>query len=256
MVSNLFSYIFVITCLAIQSLLLMSKFYYAAPFFPLALGALLVFWKWPEISFLLFVFVIPFEGLFAGHSIFTGAKILGGLLLCIVLLRVFTRQISLQQLRSPLVYPLFVFVFFSVLSCIFSDYPGQIPAYIRQLLTALAVCFITLGIGNRINLLHLSRSIVVSISITAAIALSMTTTIADGRAVGFLTDPNYFALLLLCAIPLAIYLIIHDRPRWYRIGWILLLIVLLSAFQKTMSRSGSLVLMAILFSWPATMRIF
>jgi O-antigen ligase len=116
----------------------------------------------------------------------------------------------------------------------------------KQLLTAISVFYIALAIKSEVKPLHLIRVIVISVAITALLALMESERTEGGRAVGLLTDPNYFALLLTFATPFAIYLLIHEKLLFFRVFGFISLAVILVAFEKTLSRSGLVVLVLVI----------
>lgn len=235
-------------CFIVQLLLLSWDQCFIAPIIPMTVFAGLLLYRSPEIGLLCLAFIIPFEGIFSKAPSFTGAKLIGLSLILICTVKIITRQISLNNLRTRLNVPIFFLLFFFYLSSVFTQYNGFSYDTMRQLLTGVIIFFITLLLGDRINFRQLARIIVTSVAITAVIAiLSIGDSSVEGRAIGLLTDPNVFALLLVNAIPLSIYLILFEPGKIRKIFWGLLFLVMLIAFQKTMSRSGLLVLLFLFF---------
>ncbi|OUS24614.1 hypothetical protein A9Q99_23880 [Gammaproteobacteria bacterium 45_16_T64] len=225
--------------------LLTTKFFFLAPGLPLALIGLIVLYRYPEYGVLALAFLVPLEGLFAGNKLFTGAKFIGAALILIVGLKLIRKEIPLSEMKTPLWWPIGLLVFAFSVSSVWSLYPELSTHSLRQLVTAISIFFITLGIKSRINIQWLMITVVISVSITAFLALVSGAHTVEDRAIGLLTDPNYFALLLITAVPMCIHLLLQDRRRIVKLGWAALLLLILFAFQKTLSRSGVVVLVIV-----------
>ncbi|MDX5298102.1 MAG: O-antigen ligase family protein, partial [Gammaproteobacteria bacterium] len=68
----------------------------------------------------------------------------------------------------------------------------------------------------------------------------------DGRSVGLLADPNYFALLIVVATPLALLLLRQERHRLVQLFWLIPLGIMAAGLMKTESRSAIVVLLLVL----------
>ncbi|MBL4608041.1 MAG: O-antigen ligase family protein, partial [Pseudomonadales bacterium] len=226
------------TCIAV----LTSSVFYIAPAIPIAFIALLTLYKRPEYGLLALVFFVPLEGVFAGNKLFTGPKLIGIALIAIVSIKLLRKELPISNMRSALWWPIMALILAFSLSSVFSPYSSVSIQSLKQLLTAISLFYITLAIKDQVKPLHLARVIVVSVSITAFFALLESKQSIDGRAIGLLTDPNYFALLLTTAIPFATFLLIHEKSTVLKLLWSISLIVILVAFEKTLSRSGLVVL--------------
>lgn len=233
-------------CLAIICIItLLSKYYFLAPAIPVLVIALLWLYKSPEHGLLALIFFVPLEGLFAGNGLFTAPKMIGIALLVIVSIRLLCKQAPISNLRTPLWYPILFLVLAFGIGTVLSPYPGTSLQSFKQLLTAVSIFYITLSIKDRLNPVYLARVIVISVGATALIALIESDQAKEGRAIGLLTDPNYFALLLTFAIPLAVYLAIYEKMLVARLLFFILLGTFLVAFEKTFSRSGLVVLVLV-----------
>ncbi len=221
---------------------LTTPYYFVAPAIPLAILGLLVLYRFPELGILALAFLVPLEGLFAGNKLFTGAKLIGVALLGIATLKLLRRKIPVTTLKTPLWWPIGLLLFVFLMSSFYSPYPELSRNSVRQLVTALTIFYIALTFKDLINIKMLMRAIVISVTITALMALVSSEHTVEDRAIGLLTDPNYFAQLLTTAIPLALYLIFYERSLLLRLSWTAALIIILMAFQKTLSRSGVVVL--------------
>ena len=235
-----------LTFFSAQLFFLGSKYFILAPAIPLGFAAVYFIYKYPEIGLLLFIFSVPFEGLFEDNKLVTGTKAIGYLLVAVVLIKLFFRQIRVN-LHPFLLFSVLSLLLFAALSTLFSRNPELSTPFFRQFITAMTVGFLAATLGNRLNLPLLARTISLSVGITSCVTIIKSRGMPDERAIGFLSDPNFFALLILGAVPLALYLTFHEHKILLRIFWAAVTIVMMVAFEKTMSRSGILILLAALF---------
>lgn len=234
-------------CFAAQGLLLFTDYFFIAPMLPLSILAGIILYRYPQGGLLLLTFIIPFEGIFAGNKLFTGAKLIATALILIGVVKILMQQIPLSRLKNPLSWPIFLLLCCFLISSLFSSYPGISVQALRKLVTAMAIFYLVIIFYHELNLIHLARAVVAGVASTAAIALAMGSTDDTQRAIGLMEDPNFFALLLICATPLVLYLILFDATKLHRVVWGGLFLIMLTAFEKTMSRSGLLILVATLF---------
>ncbi|MDX1695798.1 MAG: O-antigen ligase family protein [Ketobacteraceae bacterium] len=244
-------YIAGLSLMAVCGVALTTPYYFVAPLIPLSLLGMLVLYRFPQWGLLALAFLVPLEGLFAGNNLFTGAKLIGIALIGIASLKILRREIPLETLKTPLWYPIILLIFVFFMSSAYSPYPQLSNTTLRQLVTAISVFYIALTLKNHIDLVMLMRVIVVSVAITAFLPLISSEHTVEERAIGLLTDPNYFALLLTTAIPMALYLCFYERYRLLKLVWIGALALILLAFQKTLSRSGIVILVIsfMLLAW-------
>ncbi|MBV1920736.1 MAG: O-antigen ligase family protein, partial [Pseudomonadales bacterium] len=237
---------FYVVCAALLmglcGILLTTKYFIVAPAIPVALLGFLLLYRYPEYGVILLAFLVPLEGLFAGNKLFTGSKFIGVALIAIIIVKLLTREIAFKQLKTPLWWPILLLVFAFSISSAWSPYPELSIHSLRQLITAISIFFITLGLKDRISIVHFMKAIVISVAITAFLALVSGSHTLEDRAIGLLTDPNYFALLLTTAMPLVVYLILQKQHVVMKLAWCALLVLILITFQKTLSRSGVVVL--------------
>lgn len=239
---GLFFVVCTVLLMGLCSILLTTKYFIIAPAIPVALIGFLLLYRYPEYGVILMAFLVPLEGLFAGNKLFTGSKFVGVALIAIILVKLLLKEIPFKQLKTPLWWPILLLVFAFSISSAWSPYPELSMHSLRQLITAISIFFITLGLKDKISITHFMKAVVVSVAITAFLALVSGSHSLEDRAIGLLTDPNYFALLLTTAIPLVVYLILKDQHVVMKLVWCALLIIILIAFQKTLSRSGVVVL--------------
>ena len=224
-------------------LLLVSPHPYLAPLAIPGVLALAVLYRRPAWGVLGLVALVPLEGLFAESGGITASKLLGLALIAIVALQLLLHQLPGARLRSNLWPLLLLFLGCYLLSLLFSSHTGLSLLHLRQLAVGLVLFAITLLLCRDLDLLMLARLVALSVAGTCVVALVSTSHQVAGRATGLLTDPNYFALLITFAFPLALLLLLR-APRWpQRLFWLLLLILLLAGLGQTGSRSGLLVLL-------------
>ncbi|MDV7212089.1 O-antigen ligase family protein [Azotobacter beijerinckii] len=227
-------------------LLLASPYPYLAPLALPALAGLALLYRKPVWGLLVLVALVPFEGLFAaagGGGGVTANKLLGLALIAIAGLQLLLRQLPAQRLRSNLWPVLLAFLACYLLSLAFSSDLGLSLQHLRQFAVGLVLFALSVLLGRDLDLPALARAVVLSVASTCVVALASASHQPDGRAIGLLSDPNYFALLLSVAFPLALLLTLR-APRWPpRLFWLAQLVLLLAALGRTGSRSGLLVVL-------------
>lgn len=100
-------------CFILQVILLKGEYYIIAPAIPLALVGMFLLYL-SQMGLLLLAFVIPFEGLFEGNNLFTGAKLIGIALILVCGVEILFQKVPLSRLKTNLSWPVFalIFVFF------------------------------------------------------------------------------------------------------------------------------------------------
>ncbi|WP_349572978.1 O-antigen ligase family protein [Azotobacter salinestris] len=241
-------------------LLLASPQPFLAPLALPGLAVLVALYRQPVWGLLLMLALVPFEGLFsaadaagdgAGGGGFTLNKLLGLALIAIAGLQLLLRQLPAQRLRSNLWPLMLAFLACYLLSLAFSIHSGLSLQHLRQLVVGLVLFALAVLFGRDLDLPTLARVLVLSVATTCVIALLSNAGPPDARAIGLLADPNYFALLISIAFPLALLLAVR-APRWpQRLFWLALLALLLAALARTGSRSGLLVVLltALMAAW-------
>lgn len=221
-------------------LLLASPWPFLAPFVVLGLVGLAVLYRRPAWGLLGICALVPFEGMFKDSSL-SGAKLLGGSLALIMLVKLIMRQTPEARLSSNLWRALLPFLFFLFLSLLYSENIGLSLSNLRELAVGFVLFFVTLLIGREMNLLMLCRLLSLSVAATCVIALYSAKYQVGGRAIGLLQDANYFALLIAMAIPVAILFVMRSHHWLIRLFWIGVTVILMAGMTKTDSRSGLLV---------------
>lgn len=228
---------------AVTGGLLLSPFYFLAPMAPLGIIGFLVLYRYPQLGVLGLIFFVPLEGLFAGNKLFTGSKLVGIAMIGIVGLRLLLGHTAMQNLKSRQWIAIAVLLGVFLLSSLFSPYPALSQEMVKDLVTAVIIFVIAIAVGDQLKARHLMMALSLSVAITAALSLFSDDYALQGRATGLMTDPNYFALLLVTAIPFTLYLVLHSRWAVVKAFWLVLMALDLVALQKTLSRSGLLVLL-------------
>ncbi|GAB3379650.1 O-antigen ligase family protein [Azotobacter armeniacus] len=231
-------------------LLLASPYPYLAPLALPAFVVLAALYRHPVWGLLVMVALVPFEGLFsptaAGGSEGGGLplnKLLGLALIAIAGLQLLLRQLPAQRLRSSLWPVLSAFLACYLLSLAFSSHLGLSLQHLRQFAVGLVLFVLSVLFGRDLDLPTLARVVVLSVASTCVVALVSTSHQPASRAIGLLADPNYFALLISVAFPLALLLVVR-APRWpQRLFWLAQLVLLLAGLGRTGSRSGLLVVL-------------
>lgn len=237
-----FVYLILAAFVAATFILIDTPFIILAPAIPIALiGGILMF-RYPGWGVVLVAFFVPLEGLFADSKYFTASKLLGAALIGIAFLQLMTKNRSIDTIHSRLWLPIGALFLVFLVSSMFSVYPALGPNVIRQLAVAIAIFALAIIFRKEIPFERLFEALVLSTAVTAVVALAGNTTSEDNRAIGLMTDPNYFAMLLTTATPMAIFLIIKSRFLLFKLFWLGMLALLMLAFVKTFSRSGLLVL--------------
>jgi O-antigen ligase len=217
--------------------LLLSPVPYLAPLVGPALIALGVLYKHPSWGILGLIVMVPVEGLFPQGSTMTGAKLVGYALIGVVALQLLLRQLPEHRLRSNLWTLLLPFLGCYLLSLLYSQHVSLSMESLRQLSVGLSLFVLTLLLFQELDLSWLARLAVLSVAASGLVALDNIDP-ATGRSLGLLSDPNYFALLLDFAMPLALLLALQARRAWLRLLWLGVLGILLLGLIKTGSRSG------------------
>ncbi|MEK6672490.1 MAG: O-antigen ligase family protein [Nitrospirota bacterium] len=221
----------------------------------LAILALFLLGRFPEIGYYAIVFMIPF-GAFRGAAPWVIAFALTALTLFQFLLN---KRIT-DRLKSSLWIWFFVLYAVSAFSAVISAYPET--AYHELNLLASAYIFIAL------NLVYLSYKsfsktlpavLIISISIGAFLGtiahyfeipfLAHTIgTGVDPRAVGAATDPNNFSLMLIFSMPLLVHWFFSAKRPAEKLFVVLVVFMNIYGIVLTYSRGGAIVfLITLLF---------
>jgi O-antigen ligase len=204
-----------------------------------------------EILLLLLAAALPWEGALGYPSdAVSVVKILGVLLFVAWLARALATGAPLRV--SPTLAWAGVFMFAVLLSLLFSRDPAQ--SVFDSLRYALFVVFffLVLQLTETIDdVRRVMRVVVLSCTTAAAVGVYGFIALDLERAAGPIADPNDFAYLMVCALPLACYLLAEEKGR--RLLWGTCCLLLIAGTLATLSR-GALVGLAALAPWAIMTR--
>jgi len=179
-------------------------------------------------------------------------KILGVLLFIAWLMRALVRSEPLRV--SPTLGWAGFFMFAVLLSVLFSPDPAESVFDALRYALFVVFFFLMLQLTQTIDeVRRVVRVVVLSCTVAAVVGLYGFIALDLERAAGPIYDPNDFAYLMVCALPLACYLLATEKRR--RLVWAICCTLLIGATLATLSR-GALVGLAALAPWGiATRRI-
>ncbi len=231
---------------------------FAAAMWPLwtlaGLGVLaLVLMTLMKVEFLLLALAatLPWENALAWPSeTISVVKILGVLLFLAWLLRAMARQEPLKV--SPALGWAGFFLFAVLLSTLFAPNPADSVFDALRYLLFVIFFFLVLQLTHTIeDVRRVVRVFVLSCTVAAGWGLYGFIALNLERAAGPIEDPNDFAYLMVCALPLACYLLTEQKSR--RVIWATCCVLLTAATLATLSR-GALVGLAALAPWAVLTR--
>lgn len=226
----------------------------------LALMALIVLGRFPQLGFFALVFMIPldaFTELIAVHSTLTIPKFLGAGIVIVTLSVILTRKKWPDTVRSNLWPALFALLIVCSLSMLFSEFMLTVFGNVRKLFVAMLFFSLTLVFvdSEKIFRTILPKVIVFSAALGAALSilgsifkiswLVMTVdpdSEAITRATGASTDPNMFSLMILFSIPLVVNLVFGAKAWKKRLFWGVIFLMEIVTVILTYSRSTALVM--------------
>ena len=235
---------FIAGLLFIGSAVMLATPYAAfAPGLVLALAGFAVLWGRPVLGVIGLAALVSLEGAFPGQPLLSGAKLIGGASLAIVAVQLVLRKIPADRLGGNIWRPLLLFLAVYVTSFAASIDFDASSIHARQLIVGMVLLVVTLATRDRLDFSLLAKAIVIPTTATCALTLAVFARNVDGRAVGLMSDPNYFALLLAFALPLAFMLAIDERRLVPRAFWLGSIGLMAAGTVASDSRSGFLVMM-------------
>ena len=215
----------------------------------------------PVSGFYLIVFLIPYSayrGFLEGYRFLTVSKLVGVLLVGIIFITYFLREKSLARLKSRSWITLFVLAAVSIISALLSPYLSTSVDLLRNLITVYLFFGLTLVLIDRECFVNsLPMVIIVSAAISAGLSLAgyflhvpgFTMDITDDnmrRGIGAAGNPNHFASMVIFSLPLAAHKIFQAKTVIRRLIFLGVFAINFFAVIFTFSRSGALVLFAVL----------
>jgi O-antigen ligase len=206
-----------------------------------------------EALLLVLVAALPWEGLLAYPTESVSAvKVLGVLLFGAWIVRALVRAEPLRL--SPALAWAALLAFAVGLSLLLSPNPADGIADSLRYGLFIVFFFLVLQLTHTAtDVRRIVRVMVLSSTLAAGWGLYGFIVLGLDRAAGPISDPNDFAYLMVCVLPLAAYLMGSDRHR--RVLWAFCSLLLLGATLATLSR-GALIGLAALAPWAiATRRV-
>jgi putative inorganic carbon (HCO3(-)) transporter len=206
-----------------------------------------------DLLLLVLVAALPWEGALAypTESV-TAVKLLGVLLFVAWILRALVRSEPLRV--SPVLGWVGLLGLAVGLSLLLAPDPSQ--SVFDALRYALFIVFFFLILQlthTSADVRRIVRVMVLSSSLAACWGLYGLIVLGISRAAGPISDPNDFAYLMTCVLPLAGYLLVSERRR--RVLWAICCLVLLSGALGTLSRGALVGLSAVVLWGLVTRRI-
>jgi O-antigen ligase len=113
---------------------------------------------------------------------------------------------------------------------------------LRQLVTAVTLFALVIVFEDQLRISIAARAIAILVTAPCIAAFIVDTGSAENsRTAGFLEDPNFFAMLIVMALPLTIALCAVERDRYRKIAWGLAASAQFVALVQSSSRSGLVV---------------
>jgi O-antigen ligase len=204
-----------------------------------------------EAVLLVLVAALPWEGALAYPTEEVSAvKVLGVLLFAAWLVRALVQPTPLRV--SPALGWAGLLGLAVALSLLFAPDPAE--SVLAALRYALFIIFFFLVLQlttTAEQVRRILRVMVISTAAAAAWGLYNFLVVGLDRAGGPIEDPNDFAYLMICVLPLAVFLLVSERRR--RLLWTVCCLLLLGATFATLSR-GALVGLAALAPWAVVTR--
>lgn len=235
---------FIAGLLFLSSAIMLATPYAAfTPGFVVALAGFAVVWRRPVLGVIGLAALVSLEGAFPGQPLLSGAKLVGGATLAVVVIHLILRKIPIERIGGGIWRPLLAFLAIYIISFAASVDLGVSGIHAQQLAVGMVLFIVTLATRERLEFRLLAKAVVIPTAATCALTLAAFSRNVDGRAVGLMADPNYFALLLVFALPLAIMLAIDAPKAVSRAFWLGSIGLMMAGMVASDSRSGFLVLM-------------
>ncbi len=254
-----FFYVFV---MVISVYLLTTPHYLYAVLPSFLILFLLVLSNNQNIGYYIIFFLIPcdsFREFTESLGFLSVSKFLGILLALIVLLKMFIYKEKMPGLTSNLWIWFILFFIINLISAMMSDYVSTSFDNVRQLFTTYVFFGLTIAlVSGKEFFKNLPVIIISSVSFVSFLSIlgflfnwemfAMDTTGANlKRAIGASGDPNEFSAMIIFGIPFLFYYFFSSRSFFWKICFVCLFTISISAIVFTYSRGGSIVLAIVLF---------
>ena len=185
---------------------------------PLLFPFLLVLGRRPEYGYYVIIALIPlnaWRGLTAEYQFLTISKLVGIWILLVLLVKLAHAPEIINRLRTKLWYPLIGFFLVAIISTYYSKYFVVCMNNLRLLATAYIFMALTLLFVREQQFKKtIPLILIASLSVSAFVAVagkhlqiesllqSVKNSTISERAIGTANDPNFFAAMVLCSLPL------------------------------------------------------
>lgn len=244
-------YASVIAMAGICALLLLTPYFFLAPFVPLGIVGLIILYRYPILGMISLMFFIPFENAAILSKYLSINKLIGLVMIFMALLFIAQRKTSSYFLVNQFWAPIIVFLLVISASILFSIDVDLSLDFTRRLISSIVILFLLLVFFESIDLKILLYSMAASIGLSAFLSLIFSANIIEGRGAGFVTDPNYYAMLILFMLPVAVYAFFNMKHKIHKLVWVSCILFMLIALVNTYSRASILILIVMLlfFAW-------
>ncbi|MFH1134719.1 MAG: O-antigen ligase family protein [Pseudomonadota bacterium] len=237
-----------------------TSYYYLAPLPGIMILFFLVIALRPEWGFYAIIFLVPFTAYTSlnANRLLSLPKFLGLILVVIIFFNALLKGANEVSLKSNLWRPLFLFAIASLISALFSPFFPTPLDEIRLLLSAYLVFAMAL-IFRTPEMFETEMPLVLILSLTISSLLSIYGYVFNSemfamdvtgesmkRGVGGVNNPNHFASMIIFSLPLVFHGIIHSATKPRRLLFLAAMVINVTAVVLTFSRSGALVLVAVL----------
>ncbi len=255
---NRYTALMIAVMTAVSVLFLITPYPLAALLPGLALMAIMVVDRRPELAFFAILALIPFGEFRNPEGPFSFIRvhwILGILLVMLIFLHCLPQKNAWRNLRSNLWLPITGLIAAQLLSACWSAYPQTAFVNVALTLSAFAFVAVCLYFLPQMQIYRRILPAVLVWSISAGSALAIlgyffgislfAEKVSPGefrRGLGGAPDPNNMALMVIFVLPLVFHWLLHSRNPIKRLVAGLLLLVNLMAIVTTFSRGGALIL--------------
>ncbi len=209
-------------------------------------------WRRPELTLAVVLLMVPFETLqqLSFSKFLTLSKLAGAAGIVLVGYRLLTGRADYRRLRTRMWWLIALLLGVHLVGSVGSIAPEMSIEHTRKLFIAVAVFGLGLVLIPRLPARRWVEMAFFSVAATAALSLAGPGEAdVQSRNLGFLTDANYFAMLLVSSVPLGLYLLrTAPRPLYGAVVAVSLVFLLIATVQS-FSRSAFVVFMLLVAFW-------